>query len=431
MRSHVCKALWRYWPARQADLVTLPIEASQGVTISGPLKLRSIRLPNWAAEYGIDGALLVPTDACSRDDDWQRVDWWLGTFLLLECWHERTWELHHGPIHSYSFRLKGWDTRAWEHAWVNRIALFMRVWAAREQAKAANELFGPSPSAEVLMTHDVDAICKTIPGRLKQGAFNLFNAGRHLAQAEVTKAFDKVSGAARLLFGREDGWIFDVLLEQEKQAGIRAHFNFYADTRTKTPHRWLFDPGYDILDERVRNLMQKIQEQGGVIGLHPSFDAWNSVNLIRRQRDHLSNVANQPITNCRQHWLRFSWQDTWRAQEDAGIAHDATLMFNDRPGYRASAALAWQPWNQNRGRAHFLTEQPTVIMDSHFYDYQALDAGERKAAMRRWIDETCVVHGQIAVLWHPHTLTKDYGWMQGFQDLLTTLSEKTPCAHLH
>ena len=42
---------------------------------------------------------------------------------MLEGWHERIWEKVHGCIHSYSFRLKGWDTRAWDHAWVNRCYL--------------------------------------------------------------------------------------------------------------------------------------------------------------------------------------------------------------------------------------------------------------------------------------------------------------------
>ena len=47
------------------------------------------------------------------------------TFLMLECWHERLFEKDNGPIHSYGYKLKNWDTRAWERAWVNRMALFL------------------------------------------------------------------------------------------------------------------------------------------------------------------------------------------------------------------------------------------------------------------------------------------------------------------
>ena len=429
MIRHVCKALSLYWPKNSSLLIASSLASTKSVTVSGPLKLISITLPDWAFDHGVDGALLVPAEACYRGDDWLQVDWWLAAFILLECWHERTWELNYGPIHSYSSRLKGWDTRAWEYAWVNRIALFMRSWVARDKATTTNELFGPLQCAELLMTHDVDAICKTLPIRLKQCAFNLLNAGRHLARAEIRTAMRKLSCASRFLFSHDDWWSFDSLIEQEKRMGIQAHFNFYADTRRKTLLRWLFDPGYDIRDKRIQELTQKIQELNGVVGLHPSFDSCASAEIIRQQRERLVKIANQPVTTCRQHWLRFSWKHTWAAQEDAGIEHDTTLMFNDRPGYRASAALAWQPWNQNLQRMHCLTAQPTVIMDSHLYDYQSFDTAKRKTAMSRWIEETRAVNGQIAVLWHPHTLTEDYSWTEGFQDLLNILRDTTPCPH--
>ena len=61
---------------------------------------------------------------------------------------------------------------------------------------------------------------------------------------------------------------------------------------------------------------------------------------------------------------------------------------------------------------------PTVFMDSHFYDYQAMTALERKEAVQHWLGECIAVHGQIAVLWHPHTLGGDYGWSKGFYEVL-------------
>jgi hypothetical protein len=97
-------------------------------------------------------------------------------------------------------------------------------------------------------------------------------------------------------------------------------------------------------------------------------------------------------------------------------------MFNDRPGFRASAALSWQPWNSGQPLA--INELPTVLMDSQFYDYQALDTSERQASLRHWIDEVKAVSGEVAVLWHPHTLTKDYGWQDGFVALLQAIKGK-------
>jgi hypothetical protein len=424
LRRHVIDSLSRYWPKNSNFIEGLLFSDYCNQKINAPLVLQSVLLPDWAVQWGIDGKILVPSEACgniisTEKVDWQQVDWWLAVFLMLECWHERVWEQKEGIIHSYSFKLEGWDERVWQAAWVNRIALFLREWAARNNNKSAHDCFGDIPRAEIVVTHDVDAINKTTSIRLKQGVFNLYNSGRHLLKGEIKQAIEKVRIGARFLLGSEDWWIFDQLLEVERNAGIKAQFNFYADCRKKLLKSWLFDPSYDIDQEKVKQLFQQIKEQGGIIGLHPTFDAWKQPEEIQKQKKWLSEVSETEITTCRQHWLRFSWAKTWSAQVKAGIRHDTTLMFNDKSGFRAAAALQWQPWNADHSCTHEVTVIPTVLMDSHFYDYSPMQQQERHEAIRKWTEECKRVGGQIAVLWHPHTLTKDYGWSDGFDVLIT------------
>ena len=423
MQRHVCSALVSYWPPALFCPTMLPVVRHPSPTAKIPLRLEAIDLPEWAAEFGINGKILVPLDACINGNDWKSVDWWLAIFLLLECWHERVWELERGPIHSFSFRLVGWDPRVWDHAWVNRIALFMRAWAANQHQENSAEMFGPLAVGSVRITHDVDAIIKTIPIRIKQSVFCLVNVFRHIASAQFRKAANRLAQAIRFLFGREDWWKFEYLLNLEKKNNIRAHFNFYADGRKKNFKRWLLDPDYDVASSRVRKLIENIDAQGGSIGIHPTYDAWQSGSLICSQRQLVSAVAGSEVSIARQHWLRFSWAQTWRAQEYAGIVRDTTLMFNDRPGFRASAALDWAPWSPEIERAHQLSELPTVLMDSHLYDYLDLNDAQRESEIAYWLDEVRQVSGQVAVLWHPHTLTDDYGWTAGFIALLKAVNK--------
>jgi hypothetical protein len=149
---------------------------------------------------------------------------------------------------------------------------------------------------------------------------------------------------------------------------------------------------------------------------------------MRVQRERLQSLVSAPVTACRQHWLRFSWRETWAAQSAAGLEQDTTLMFNDRPGLRVGAALAWAPWDPLQGRAHAVSELPTVLMDSHFYDYEPMESEQRRAAFRYWIDEIVAVGGQAAVLWHPHTLASDYGWKEGFGELISQLKGRAACS---
>jgi hypothetical protein len=259
IRQHVLSALKRYWRQGQSSVEVLPVPVQSSVHISLPLQLVSIKLPEWASSAVVDDEILVPQEALkSSGRGWQHVDWWLAAFLLLECWHERAWEELHGPIHSYSLRLKGWDQRVWDHAWVNRIALFLRLWAVQIEIKPAELLFGPLPKAEILLTHDVDAITKTLPIRIKQGGFNLFNALRALLKGDVRATLVKSNKALRFLFGREDWWTLDTLLDKELQNNVQARYHFYADSRWKTPTRWIFDPGYAVTSPRLNKFFRRL-----------------------------------------------------------------------------------------------------------------------------------------------------------------------------
>ena len=419
--SHVVQSLSLYWSNNSKIIFSIPISNNQtDLSISIPLRMVSVSLPQWGEEFGVNGSLLVPRECikeCQGNDSWKKVDWWLAAFLLQECWHERLWEKAHGVIHSYSFRLKGWDTRAWDHAWVNRIGLFLRKWLLVENKK--EEIFlGNMPKAKFEISHDVDAVSKTLPIRLKQGAFNFFNSYQLLIKGNFLDSFKVFGKAIRMLLSQEDWWVFEKLMQLEKKAGIQAVYHFYADDRSKNFKRWLMDPSYDVSTDQLKSLFGKIKKDGHKIGLHPTFDSWNNSELLNKQKNFLEHNLGGKVITCRQHWLRFSWNDTWNAQSKAGLERDSTLMFNDRAGFRNSSALSWNPWDYENSKSHQIKCLTSVIMDSHLYDYQNITTTVRICQIEKWLNECKSVHGECSTLWHPHTLTNDYSWDQGFYDLL-------------
>ncbi|WP_137455051.1 polysaccharide deacetylase family protein [Halomicronema hongdechloris] len=415
------RSLSRYWPKNKHIIADLPILSVSNPVISEALSLREIPLPDWASIWGVGGILLVPAETCPCGIHWEQVDWWLASFLLLECWHERSWEDANGPIHSYSFRLRAWDKRVWERAWVNRVALFLREWVAQIRGEDVEHLFGALPSPEFIMTHDIDAVSKTWAIRLKQGVFNGVNALRALGRKDLTAAIAKTQQAIRFLLSQEDWWVLDDLLQMEQQRGIRSIFHFYADPAPKTLKRWLMDPAYSITAPKVQSFIEKLQVAKYSVGIHPSFDAWHDKDRITAQRKHLQLTTGINITDCRQHWLRFSWDTTWSAQTKAGLQRDTTLMFNDRSGFRNASAIAWRPWHRSASTPHQIIALPSMLMDSHLYDYALMTDNERVATIQYWVEECRMVRGQVALLWHPHTLTQDYGWAKGLQSLFSVL----------
>ncbi len=426
IKTHVLSAFSRYWPKGGKMVSELPVPEMAFSRACEAPDYALVKLPDWACKWGVKNVLLVPCAACMspHEPQWWKVDWWLAAFLMLECWPERCFEQKNGPVHSYSNRLKGWDARVWDRAWVNRIALFLRAWAAQKIKMLADEIFGPVPRAEIQLTHDVDAVEKTMAIRLKQGVFNLVNCGKHIASWHPRKANEALQSAVKFLFYKDDWWTFDKLLEKEAGCKTTAWFHFYADPRKKNILKWLFDPGYEMSHKKIEQIIPRILSSNGRIGLHLSYDAWQDANLIWNQKQELEKKTGLTVNVCRQHWLRFSWDKTWAAQEQAGLTLDTTLMFNDRPGFRSASAVKWCPWHHTTDRPHEIEALPTIFMDSQFYDYHPMTPDERRKSIYYWLNEINQVGGQAALLWHPHTLSRDYGWESGFNDLLAILKEK-------
>jgi hypothetical protein len=428
-REFSLSALDRYWAGGCDIIRKLPVPVVAPVHGEpAPPVIRSVILPEWAQDIGVDGLILVPSGYVDTRDgeEWARVDWHGVVFLFLNGLAERTFEDQSGSIHSYSYRLKGWDSRLWERAWVNRIALFLRRWAAVSAQVGEEILFAPLPQAEIVMTHDVDAIYKTIPLRLKQSAFNGFNLFRNILDRRYVAAYARLLSVFRFLFSKEDYWFFEKIMESEERSSIRSVFFIYGGgvRQGKTFKQIVFDPSYSLEDPKVRRIIFKILSSGWQVGLHQSFEAWKDYVDMGREKKYLEDISGQSALWCRQHWLRFSWKHTWKAQKNAGFQVDATLGFNDRPGFRNGAALRFSPWDFEEGCTLDFLSLPMILMDSHLYDYEEMNDGERIRRMDYWISEVKKTRGIATIIWHQQVFGSDYGWQGGFEKILEQISSK-------
>ena len=363
-------------------------------------------MPEWAADLVPLGkpGFFVPASAGSGG--WRGINWWYAAAQLLTSAHERTVEGNNGPIHSYSFRLDRAIEPAFEHAWVNRIVLFLRRWWAIENEMPEEAAFGRVPPARVHLTHDVDAVSKTLAIRAKQTAFCLYNR--------------RVSDAARFLLGPANYWQFDSILDMEDAAGRRSLWNVYGGSGgwLRSPKEILFDPAYKVDSGRLSAQLTRMLADGHRIGLHPRFDTWNDRDRLHVEKSTIEDAIRQQVTQVRQHWLRFSFSETWRAQRAAGLEHDLTLGYNDRPGFRNSAALSFTDPDSG------ILVTPMVLMDSHLYDYAMLSEEDRFATIDTLLDELVATGGEASVIWHQRVFHSDYGWGGGYAYLLDALRKR-------
>ena len=381
-----------------AKLSSLVIEQNKG-RFEG---WRMMELPEWAADLAPEGykGLMVPLWHDGLGAEWDHYDWWRAAHFMMTSEWERTYEKKNGTVHSYSFHYDPDDQIIFDHAWVNRMILFLRRWWAVKNEADETRAFGAIPRPVVHLTHDVDAVYKTLPIRAKQAAFWTYNKSPIRAM--------------KFFFTPGDYWQFDTIMQMENTYGYTSTWNMYGGKGgwLRSPKEILFDPSYSVAHDRLKRQLCHMRETGHIIGLHQSFDAWQDEQVMHREKQAIEAALGAEVTSCRQHWLRFSFDKTWKAQAKAGLKTDMTLGFNDRPGFRNAAAV---DMIDRRSNMRIL---PMVLMDSQLYDYAGLDDQQREETMDHVLKELVETGGEASIIWHHRVFHPDYGWGEGYHRLL-------------
>lgn len=391
-----------------------------------------IKLPKWAEDIGLGkpSSIAVPKHCISQIDkpnEWLKVDWYRAVFDMATCQSEYKYERRHGPIHSYAYKLPKEVYSQFQHAWVNRIILFLMRWAARTSWKSEEELFGKKPSGMIHLTHDVDYVSKTLALRFKQSAFSLFNLLRRLMKGDLKAACQNSARFLRFGLGPGNYWQFPYIVDMEAEYGMVSIWNLYAGKGgfRRSVSELILDPAYRVNSSSISKQIRELKAAGHQVGLHQGFHSWRDFKRMLAEKQRLEESLGEPITACRQHWLRFSFADTWKAQEAAGFQLDTTLGFNERPGFRNSAALRMPAWIASEGRFSAKLEiLPMVLMDSHLFDYGQMGMEERQELIDKLLDEIKLTGGEATVIWHQRVFHGDYGWGGEYEYLLQGIKKR-------
>ena len=355
-------------------------------------------------------------------------DLFYNAFVHLSRLEEWEQEQAGEPIHSYAFRHRRKDKTVYSIPVVNYLFLVLERLITQY---FGDGLFEPKEPFRLQLTHDVDYIDKTLPLRIKQSAFYLFNAARVVAVkseqvaavpcARLKETYKFLGKAFKFGFGSADYWQFEQWQELEREAEVRSIFYVFAKAPPKglrqRCRRWLLDPAYNVATNvRLRNKLRELADKGWEIGLHGSFDSYADGELLKREKEILENAIGRPVTKIRQHWLRFS-QETLRIQEEAGLEEDSTIGFNDQSGFRAGIASAYHPYDFERQRAFAVREVPLFLMDSTLFDY-GTENKQKVDEILTVLKIAAAFGGTIAVDWHQRVLSPDYGWGAVYDQLM-------------
>jgi len=132
------------------------------------------------------------------------------------------------------------------------------------------------------------------------------------------------------------------------------------------------------------------------------------------------------VRSTRQHFLRLDLDQTWDAQEKAGLETDATLGYNEAVGFRAGIAAPFHPWDAKRGAGRGLLEVPLTLMDGALFRGLNLAPDAARKVTLAHLDAVEKVGGMAGLLWHPNVAAEALypGWWKCFTVALERLAAR-------
>jgi hypothetical protein len=194
-------------------------------------------------------------------------------------------------------------------------------------------------------------------------------------------------------------WIMDV----SERHGLRSAFYFICGRTEESK-----DADYELDHPAIRDLMRRIYLRGHEVGLHPSYNSYQTPKTIVSEAARLLRVAHeegieQSEWGGRMHFLRWEHPTTLNAWEQAGMTYDSSLSYADRPGFRCGTCFEYPAFDPVGQQVLRLRIRPLIAMECTVMAQCYLGLGTGAAAFTKFheLKNACkTVNGCFTLLWH-------------------------------
>ena len=187
-----------------------------------------------------------------------------------------------------------------------------------------------------------------------------------------------------------------------------------------------WDSPYKASNTAYQALIKDMRDSGFDIGLHPSYHAGFDPKLLKKEQQQLATILEKPVTQSRQHFLRYRIPDTFQALEAEGIEHDYSLTPISSNGFLTGMARPYPWFDLSQNQPGSLTVHPTMVMDRSLQLYQGLTPEEGVKQLQTMKERCCEWGGVFTVLLHNETLSNQGEWAGWQEHLLDWLDKLAP-----
>ena len=316
------------------------------------------------------------------------IDIFASSFFMLTRWEEyvnKTRDIHNRFPATESLAYKqGFLDRPIVNEYVEMLWNMLKYLGIKQKRKKR--------SFRLILTHDVDNIYmwkswKQV-GRVVIGDI-IKRKDLGLALERVAEYFLIKRGKIKDPFDT-----FDWLMDKSEAIGVKSRFYFMSGGVTK------YDNRYKIDEPKSLELIEKIKKRGHIIGIHPSYNAYNDFEQFKKEKELLEKIVNQKITEGREHYLRFEVPTTWQIWEDNKMEIDSTCGYADKEGFRCGTGDEFCVFNILSREKLRLKERSLVFMDDNHYTYSNIGLSDSIEIISNLIKKSNSYNSTITILFH-------------------------------
>ncbi len=240
------------------------------------------------------------------------------------------------------------------------------------------------------LTHDVDRPYKTY---------------QHLYYAITDRDLSQLTS---ILSRDRPYWQFEEAMALEDRLDVRSSWYFLNEKnlfREKSTWGWLqpknwqlFVGRYDVTDEEIVDVIQRLEQGGWEIGIHGSYESFDHLERLRYEKHVLETIVDSPIVGGRQHYLNLERPQTWAYHRDIGLQYDASLGSSTEYGFNGQYDVI-RPFDDE-----FVVFPLTIMETALVGEAQSIDSAWESC--RRILEEAAENEAVMTVLWHPRYLNE-------------------------
>lgn len=184
-----------------------------------------------------------------------------------------------------------------------------------------------------------------------------------------------------------------------------------------------YDKNHSIFQKVIQQKIKDI-ESYAEIGLHPSYESHQEIELIQQELQQLQQCCMQPLVKSRQHYLRLRLPVTYRLLLQAGIQEDYSMGYAEKTGFRASCCRPFYWYDLEHEQSTELKIIPFAAMDRTYLTYLKYQPEQVIEEINELWNTCQKYQGHFHLIWHNSSfdfLSEWKNWNGVFEKIVSHL----------